>query len=241
MKKTSYRRLLLMIVPIFIISVIILVAFIINKNNDSKGIFSVIEKRWIEKNSSETIDISITNDLPVFGKKGEGVFFDYLEAFTKENDIKFNMLPYSKDKKPSNTSYYFEVNNKSNLSDDELLFYRDNYVLISKDNTKIKDISELSGKTIATLESDLNTVKDYFFDNEQIYYNSYATMDSLITALNQNDVSYAMIPKLLNIEDIFSNNYYIVYNASELFNNYVLKVNGDNKVLNSILKKTGLK
>lgn len=237
MKKTSYKKILFIIIPVFLISIIILTAVIINKNNDSKGVLSVIEKRWIEKNSSETIDISITNDLPVFGQKGEGVFFDFLYSFTKENNIKFNMLPYSKEKRPSSNSYYFEVNNKANLSDDELLFYKDNYVLISKDNTKVKDINELDGKTIAALETDLNKIKEYFSDNDSIYYNSYATIDSLINALNQNDVSYAMIPKILNIEDIFSNNFYIVYNASELSNNYILKVNGENKVLNSILKK----
>ena len=67
MKKTSYRKILFIIIPVFIISVIILTAFFINKSNDRKGVFSVIEKRWIEKNSSETINISITNDLPVFG------------------------------------------------------------------------------------------------------------------------------------------------------------------------------
>ena len=237
MKKKNYKRLLLVLIPIFVISILVLISIMINNKNDARGVFSVLEKRWIEKNQSEIIDVGITNDLPVFGQDGDGVFFDYLNDFTKENNIKFNMLPYSINKKSSTNKYYFEINNKSKLSDNELLFYRDNFVIVSKDNNKIKDISELSNTTLAALESDLNVVKNYFSENNQIIYNSYTNISSIVTSLNNNDVSYAIIPKNLYIEEIFKNNYYIVYNAHELSTNYILKVNGDNSVLNSILRK----
>lgn len=237
MKKTSYKKLLFILVPVLTILVIFLLSTLINNNNDNKGVFSILEKRWIEKNQSEVIDISITNDLPIFGENGNGVFFDFLNDFTTENNIKFNMLPYSINKKANSKDLYFELNNKSKLEDNELLFYKDSYVLVSRDNNKIKRISDLNNSTIATLEENLNKVKSYFSENTLIAYNTYSNIDAIIEALNNNDVSYAIIPKNLYIKQIFTNNYYIVYTASELNNNYVLNVKSDNKVLNSILKK----
>ena len=82
----------------------------------------------------------------------------------------------------------------------------------------------MSNTTLATLESNLNTIKNFFSDNKDIIYNSYTNIDSIVTALNNNDVSYAIIPKNLYIDEIFKNNYYIVYNVQELYTNYVLKL-----------------
>ena len=80
-------------------------------------------------------------------------------------------------------------------------------------------------------------IKSYLSDDENVIFNSYVDINSIIKAINNNDILYAVVPKNLYIDQIFENNYYIVYDIPEITTNYIFKVNGDNSVLNSILKK----
>ena len=235
-KSINKKRIALIFIPLVLLSIIILVALFINDKNKKNGVFSLLEKRWIEKNKSNVVDVAILNDIPIFGEEGEGVFFDFLNDFSKETEITFNKIPY-KTNGNSKAKYSFEVTNNSSLEEDELLFYTDNYVLVSKDNEEVKNISDLKRVTIGALESDLNKIKSSFEDNEDIIYNSYNSVDSIILALNNNDILYAIIPKTSYINEIFSNNFYIVHNIPELSTNYILKVAGNEKSLNSIFKK----
>ena len=235
-KNINKKRVALIVIPLIFLAFIIIFAVIINNRNDKNGVFSLIEKRWIEKNKSTVVDISILNDIPVLGEDGDGVFFDFLNDFTDETDINFNMIPY-KSSSDASSNYAFEMTNNSSLNETELLFYTDNYVLVSKDNTEVKRISDLKGVTIGALESDLNKVKAAFEESDQIIYNSYNNIDSIVSALNGNDILYAIIPKTIYINEIFSNNYYIVHNVPEISTNYVLNINGNEKTLNSIIRK----
>ena len=235
-KNINKKRVALIVIPVFLLIIIIMFAIFINNKNDKNGVFSLIEKRWIEKNKSNVVDVAVLNDLPIFGEDGDGVFFDFLNDFTEETEIQFNMIPY-KTSGTSESNYSFEMTNNTTLNDTELLFYTDNYVLISKDNTEVKKISDLKGVTIGTLETDLNKVKAAFEDSDQIIYNSYSNIDSIVASLNNNDILYAIIPKTIYINEIFSNNYYIVHSVSEISSNYVLKINGEEKTLNNVIKK----
>ena len=235
-KNINKKRVAIIVIPLILFAIIIVTAIAINNKNDKNGVFSLLEKRWIEKNKSNIVDVSVLNDVPIFGEDGEGVFFDFLNDFTKETEIQFNMIPY-KSNGESSSKYVFEMTNNSSLKDNELLFYTDSYVLVSKNNQEVKRISDLKGVTIGTLETDLNKIKSSFDDSDQIIYNSYSNIDSIVKALNGNDILYAIIPKTIYINEIFSNNYYIVNNISELSSNYVLNINGDEKILNSIINK----
>ena len=157
------------IIIIFIILGIIIAGGIISLNiknkNDANGVFSVLEKRWIEKNKSTVVDVSILNDIPIFGYEGEGVFFDFLDDFSKDTGIEFNKIPYVSSKQSKDSGYTFEINNKAKLDDNELLMYTDNYVMISKESEKIKDFNKLDNVIIGVTESDLTLVKEYFENN----------------------------------------------------------------------------
>lgn len=235
-KSINRKRVALILIPFLLLVLIIMVAVSVNKKNDKNGVFSLLEKRWIEKNKSTVVDISVLNDVPIFGEDGEGVFFDFLNDFTEETEIKFNMIPY-KTTGSSASKYVFEMTNNSSLKDNELLFYNDNYVLVSKNNDEVKRMSDLKGVTIGVLETDLNKIKSSFDDSDLIIYNSYSNIDSIVSSLNNNDILYAIIPKTIYINEIFENNYYIVDNISELSSNYVLNINGDEKILNNVLRK----
>ena len=235
-KKINLKKILLIIIPIIII-ILIAIGISTKNRNDKNGVFSIIEKRWIEKNKSSVVDISILNDLPLFGEEGDGVFFDFAKDFEEETSLKFNMVPYSMKKTLSDNGYVFEVNNKTKLNNNELLFYKDNYVLVGKENEKVKEFSDLQNVIIGALDTDLSTVKEYLTESNGIVYNTYTDITSMVEALNKNDIKYAIIPNNIYLNQILKNNYYIVYNVSDIYSNYVLKINGEEKVLNSIIQK----
>ena len=235
-KNVNKKKILLITLPLVLLAIIIAVVVAVNKSNNEKGVFSLLEKRWIEKNKNTSVDVSVLNDIPIFGEEGEGVFFDFLNDFTKETGIKFNMVPYKLGATPSN-KYSFEMKSNANLKDTDLLFYSDEYALVSKDNKRVKKITDLRNVTIGALETDVDSIRSSFEDNDSIIYNSYNNIDAVIQALQANDIVYAVLPKTLYINDIFSNNFYIVHNIPELSNECVLNVNGTDSTLNSILRK----
>ena len=235
-KSFNKKKLLLIIIPIILLGVVIMFGIDINRKNDREGVFSIFEKRWIEKNKSKVVDVAILNDLPIFGSNGEGVFFDFINDFNKDTGLQFNLIPY-KNGGSSDSEYSFKMTDKTDLDDNELLFYTDNYVLISKNNKEVKKISDLVNVTIGTLEEDSSKVKEILDDNSQIIYNSYSSIDNIVAALNNNDILYAVVPKTAYINKIFSNNYYIVNNISELTTNYILTINGSEDTLNTVIKK----
>ena len=236
-KKVNTKKIIAIIIVLAIIFIGGFAAYKVKSSNDEKGVFSVLEKRWIEKNKSTVIDVSILNDIPIFGSEGEGVFFDFLDDFSKETGLEFNKIPYVSSKSSKDSGYVFEINQKKKLDDNELLMYTDNYVMISKESEKVKRFSDLDNAIIGVLESDLSTIKEYFGSNDTVIYNNYNSVDAIVTALNNNDIKYAIIPNNINVDKILSNNFYVVYNITDIYTNYVLKVNGEENVLNSIFKK----
>ena len=235
-RNVNKKKILLITLPLVLLAIIVVVAISVNRSNNEKGVFSLLEKKWIEKNKNTSVDVSVLNDIPIFGEDGEGVFFDFLNDFTKETGIKFNMIPYKLGETPSN-GYSFEMKSNSNLKSTDLLFYNDEYALVSKDNKRVKRITDLRNVTIGALETDIDSIRSSFESNDSIIYNSYNNIDAVIEALQANDIVYAIIPKTLYINDVFSNNFYIVQNISELTNECVLNVDGSDSTLNSIIKK----
>ena len=64
-KKISLKRVLFTVVPIVLIILTITIGIYTKNKNDRNGVFSILEKRWIEKNKSTVVDVSVLNDLPL--------------------------------------------------------------------------------------------------------------------------------------------------------------------------------
>ena len=111
-KNINKKRVALIIVPLILLTIVITVAIFVNNKNDKNGVFSLLEKRWIETNKSTVVDVSVLNDIPIFGEEGEGVFFDFLNDFTEETEIQFNMIPY-KTSGTASSNYLFEITKNS--------------------------------------------------------------------------------------------------------------------------------
>ena len=77
MKKRNNKIIVLILVGVlFVVSLLI---FILNYSKDDSS-FSILEKKWINDNTSTVFDVSVYNDVPVYGKNGKGVIFDLLES-----------------------------------------------------------------------------------------------------------------------------------------------------------------
>ena len=87
MKKRNNKVIILVLIGI--IFVVSLVVFILNYSKDDSS-FSILEKKWINDNTSNVIDVSVYNDVPVYGKEGNGVIFDFLDEFTEKYNINRN-------------------------------------------------------------------------------------------------------------------------------------------------------
>ena len=93
MKKNNKTNKLIILSIIGLIFTISIIIFILNYTKDSSS-FSIIEKNWINNNANKIIDVSVYNNVPIYGQKGEGVAFSYLEEFTNSYGIEFKKVSY---------------------------------------------------------------------------------------------------------------------------------------------------
>ena len=91
MKKRNNKTIVLIVIGIFF--VVLFGIFILNYSKDDAS-FSILDKKWISDNTSNIIDVSVYNDVPVYGNKGKGIIFDLLNDFTDKYKINFNKVSY---------------------------------------------------------------------------------------------------------------------------------------------------
>ena len=61
-------------------------------NQDEKSTLTIVEKKWIEKNKNNIVDIGIINNIPIFNYDGEGVFFEFIKKIEKDTGLEFNEI-----------------------------------------------------------------------------------------------------------------------------------------------------
>ena len=231
------------IVGLFILVLVGILVLLINfskgPENDSK--LNLTEKKWIENNKKEVINISVANNIPVFSSDGEGVFFDFASKFEEQTELSLNLISYDASSDTEENDLYFEVvkqDDYKTVKDSDMVFYKDYYVLISKDSEKITAPYEIRNKNIGVLSNDLANVSYYISSDNGVTYKPYQNVLELQNALKNGDVNYIAAPKTRFESFILENKYHIVYNITEMKEAYVLKTSKDtNKHLASIVRK----
>ncbi|MFR5857256.1 MAG: GGDEF domain-containing protein [Bacilli bacterium] len=211
---------------IIVIGVAIGLYFLLNDKNK----LTVAERNWINDNINTIPNINVIDDANVFGKNGSGVFYEFLDDFTKEYKININPITFKNGTNPSGIT----LGIKTNIDNNDIVFYKDNYVLVSKNNEIISQTQNLSGKTVGILTKDLSYVSTYINNVTNISFTQYESSEELFNALGT-DVNYIIIPKIYYLDIILQNNYNILYNFSDIKIYYVLQTNDE--TLSSILKK----
>ena len=237
MKKRNNKLIILTLIGI--IFVVLLGIFILNYSKDDYS-FSILEKKWINDNTSNIIDVSIYNDVPIYGNGGKGVAFDLLDDFTESYGINFNKVSYSISSSSNLKDVAFRILDSTvSLSDSDILLYEDNYVLVSTENIVIDRVTDIDGIQIAVLSSDLTNISNYLSDAKNISYLPKNNIEEIKGAFENDEISYAFIPHNLYIDLILEKDLNILFKLSDISKKYVLTVN--NKTFLSIFRKYYLK
>lgn len=238
-KKKNNKKTGILLIVLLVIILIALINFSSRNNKDTK--LDLAEKKWIENNKEDVINVSIANNIPVFSDDGEGVFFDFVDKLKEKTNLSFNLISYDASGDTEENDLYFEVlkgKNASKVSKNDMKFYTDYYVLIGRESEKISSPENIKNKKIGTLTDDLSTVSYYISSENGVTYTPYENVEKLEAALKDSKEDYIALPKTKYLSFILSNSYHIVYNITEMKETYVLKTLNDNKELTSITKKS---
>ncbi len=221
---------------IIVLLVVAIIVFILNTSIGNSGL-TILEKQWINDNANKVVDVTVFNDIPIYGNGGKGVVFDFLDKFSEEYNIEFNKNSYTlSNKEVSYGNFAFKIlNNEDKLSDNQILFYEDTYVIVGSDEEDtISSIDDIKDSKVGILTSDKNDVL-YYLDINSDSVTNYDNIDKLIQGYSDKEVSYIVIPNVMYMQEIVKNNLSILYHISDISKKYVLEVTDND--LYSIISK----
>ena len=223
------RKRSLLVIVISVVVVIILGIFLYNILSDENNL-TVSERNWINENINSVQNINVINNANVFGKNGEGVFYDFIEDFEAEYGMDTNAITFNAGANPSGLTF----GSKTSVTENDVVFFEDHYVLVGTDDEKLSDATDLSGRTVGILTSDLSYVSRYINDVTNVSFTQYETTEELFNAL-VSDINFVVVPLLQYLDTILSNDYNIVYHFSDIKVYYTMQT--EDSTLSSILRK----
>lgn len=217
---------------IIIVSILLVIGisvglyFILNDKNK----LTVAERNWINNNIGTIQNINVVNNVNVFGKNGSGVYYDFISDFETEYGLDVNPITFNEGSNPSGITFGV----KRSIGENDILFYTDHYVLVSKNNDIISKEENLNGKSIDILSSDLSNVSKYIKKASNVSFKQFDSVDEMILDMNENE-TYMLVPLMEYLDTILSKDYKVVYHFSDIKEYYVLQLSDDK--LSSVLRK----
>lgn len=190
--------------------------------------YSYAEKRWINENTSKTFEIYVEPNLPVFSQDGQGVFHEYLRALKEDTGLSFDISTTN-----DNTT---KLINKNSVNDGDIVFYKDHYVVIGKQNS-INNLNDLSGKKLGCIDTDKEVISYYLTEYKDINIKTYKNFEELNGAYDSKEIEYMLVPMYKYLDTIISSDLEIVLHLDGLFSYYTLVVSEDAPMLDSIMNK----
>lgn len=234
-KKKSKVLLIIFIICILIASVTF---YIIFNPPGAKGEvrLNLFEQQWIQNNKNTVINVSIPNDIPLYSSEGKGLAFSFLDYFSTQTELEFNKTPYIIGEKNATDDNQFRiVKSDEKLNKNDLVFSNDNYVIISKKSTVKVAIDNINAK-IGVLDTDFNIITSYLVD-KKLTITKVNNITLLLNMLDDDEVSYIIVPKNRYLDLIIKNNYHIVNTLSNVSLKYVLTLSNKSGLLNDIMNK----
>lgn len=237
MKNKKQKSFLITLIIIVLMMVLTGLMIFTNNSNNTTTKFSVFEKNWIDKNKNKVFSIGVINNVNLFSKDGEGVFFDFINFLEDKTKIKFDPNIYSKTNVNTDLLAYFNVENADSsekTKKDELIFYKKNYVLVSKSGQFTDDVLSLNG-VVAAVDTYSKNIEYALSPNLNLNIKSYLSIDEIKLKTEEDNIKYIAMPINLYLENL---EYKVVYNVSDYKQAYKITLNSKEKELNSIIKKT---
>ena len=222
--KKAKKYIIASISILFVIGVSLFVyfTFIYDKNK-----LSIREKEWLSNNSKNVISFGVTPGINVFSKDGVGVFYDFIDDFANQYELNI-------DKTVSNNSSSLGFVFSDKQVNEDLLFYKDYYVVVSKDYKVVNNINDLKDGVLSGLSDSVSKLTTYTSYTGNV--NIVDTRDNLLSNLENDTSKYIFVPLNEYLDVIIENNYSIVYQFENIPVYYYLSLSQD-KTLNSILVK----
>ena len=227
---------LIIIIPLVIALLVFVGLYFYYYREDSNSL-NITDRNWLENNIDSLVDIEVPSDYPVYGEK-DGVFASFIKGFETAGKIEFNKISYSKEKDATTTGFRFRVlSNDQELTDKDLLIGEDVYVIVSKEDKKINDLSSLSQTRLGVLENDISEVSYYMSNVSNLSYKKYADSESLFKGLDEKQVDTIIIPNIMYLNKTLKDGYKVNYTISEMSKKLVLTLSDKNEKFNNITKK----
>ena len=239
MKKRN-NKIIILISAAFIFLVAFII-FILNYSKDETS-FSIIEKKWLSDNENDVLDVSVYNNVSIFGESGNGIIFDYLDNFTENYGINFNKVSYINGEGTINyKDLAFKIlNSNEKIGENDILLYKDHYVIVSKNSKTFNNVKDLNNIKLGVSSKEMSLVNYYLNEADNISYKPYESLELMFSALESEEVTHLVLPFNQYMKQIIENDLNIVYHLDDINKKYVLTVK-NNKTLLSILKKYTLK
>ena len=194
MKKTKLNSKIIIIVILAILALAILGLITYRILNDENKL-TVEEKEWITENVNVVQNLSVPNNLDIFGKSGSGVFFDFIKSLETEYNLNVNEITYNlgEDVKEGSFKVVYD------LDDTDVLFYKEHYVVISKEKIEMSNISQLSNRKIAeTIAQALNVPVLELHSTSNLTQEDFDNGETYISLMERN---LKVLEKLFIIEE----------------------------------------
>ena len=198
---------------------------------DDKTTLTLIEKQWIEKNKNQIYDFGIPTNIPMFTNGGSGIIFDFIKDLENKTGLVINEVSDDGTK-----TYDYSMKIKKSLEENDILIYKDTYAVITKNNIKYNDLSEIKNMNINILKGDDEVLAFYLGDNENLKINVFENITDLLGSIStENDA--IVVPKTEYLDEVLANDILnISYNLNDLPVYYTISL-GNNEKLNTIITK----
>ncbi len=223
------KKIILAIIVIIILVIIGITSYNILTDENK---LSASEKRWINNNINTVQNIKVINDVNIFGKNGTGVFYDFLNDFKNVYRLEINPVTYNLGEPTTGLS----LSVKNTLNNDDYIFYTDHYVLVSKEKETITNYQDYQNKKIGIISDNLSYISSYLQMVNELNLIGYNNKTDLLSAFATNEeINYMLVPLTLYLDEIITNDYYIVNHLGDVKLYYT--ISSDNSNLAKILIK----
>lgn len=227
MKKNKLIKKYIIVIALILIIIGAFIGLMLFLNNN-KNSYTLLEKRWLNDNSSTVIRVKVDNTIPVFSSNGEGVIYDFLSDLEQDAGISFDVV--------TNGNGDYEFLASDTRSEENLLFFTDVYSVVTNKSVEVNALDDLKNLKIGVLKSDEGSVNNYFSGKMELTFTSYDTYENLKAGLS-NDIDVMIIPTNRYLEDILTSDLSVLYQLDGLNKYYELNTEAGSEELNSVMNK----
>ena len=220
-----------LVIGVLIVAILLVVISVVTyRLLQDKNKLTVEEKQYITSNANKLINVNVINNSNVFANEGEGVYYDFLERLEDDRNLSFNIVSTAS----TNDTIDISLSKGNILPKEAKIFYTDHYVLISKTINNIFDTNDIKA-LVGVLSSDKDFISSSL-GNFPFEIKNYDSRNDLTSALEKDEVTYILVPRLEYLDYMLDKLYAISYHFTDLKDYYYIS-NGASNELNSIFQK----